>query len=203
MSLLISHRARYDQFTDGETRPLTQDLNGFVIDTEKQLPPHLCFPRWGKPRSASSRCDACPKAQCSGLHVSCTLVSKPDRVGPSYKQLPCRGGCKVEGGCSPVRKISLHGSDKLSDYMGEPYPPAYQTAWHSGRLWQLPIAEAQANLDGSPHTDVPPAVHQFPPVISAAAWAAQVICLLISQISSLWPPPLARETPLLLIYHNR
>ena len=62
--------------------------------------------------------------------------------------------------------------------MGEVYPPDYQRAWQEGRLWQLSIAQAQMNSNGSSQT--PSAVHFFPPVLAAAAWQAQVHTTMIA-----------------------
>ena len=43
--ITASCRARYDQFSLGETRGVTRDVNGFVIDTDRQMAPHLLFAR--------------------------------------------------------------------------------------------------------------------------------------------------------------
>lgn len=64
--------------------------------------------------------------------------------------------------------------DSLCDFTGDVYPEDYQAAWRGCKVSALSVAQAQANMNGSMPNGVPPAVYQFPPVLSAAAWAAQV-----------------------------
>lgn len=70
-----------------------------------------------------------------------------------------------------LERISLCCSDRLTDYVGEPYSTDYQEAWKQGRLWQLTVAQAQTNTNGS--SQIPTALHIVPPLLSAAAWQAQ------------------------------
>ncbi len=57
--------------------------------------------------------------------------------------------------------------DLLVDYLGVPYPDAYQAAFRAQRVWSLPPAD-QLTYDAS----LPPALSQAPPTVSAAAWRA-------------------------------
>lgn len=72
-------------------------------------------------------------------------------------------------------------SEPLCDYLFEPYPSWYQRAWHSGELWRLSVKDAQANTNGS---STPAALHQYPPILSAAIWRPLVnhfCCLFFSE----------------------
>lgn len=66
-------------------------------------------------------------------------------------------------------------SDRLCDYLFEPYPAWYQQAWQAGELWKLSVHDAQVQANGS---TTAAALHQYPPVLSAAIWAAMVSDLL-------------------------
>lgn len=63
------------------------------------------------------------------------------------------------------------------DYLGDPYPQAYQAAFRERRVTQLPLIEAQAECEGDasavPST-LPHALLQEPPTLTSAAWLAQV-----------------------------
>ncbi len=62
-------------------------------------------------------------------------------------------------------------SDWLCDYLFEPYPNWYQRAWQEGILWKLSVQDAQVQANG---TTTAAALHQYPPILSAAIWRAMV-----------------------------
>lgn len=53
------------------------------------------------------------------------------------------------------------------DYLGVPYPDAYQAAFRAQRVWTLPPPDQLAY-----GASLPPALSQVPPTVSAAAWRA-------------------------------
>lgn len=67
--------------------------------------------------------------------------------------------------------------DVLVDFLGDPYPQAYQRAFRERRVTQLSLIDAQAECEGDaaaiPPT-LPHALLQEPPTLTSAAWLAQV-----------------------------
>lgn len=63
--------------------------------------------------------------------------------------------------------------DLLVDFLGDPYPPAVQAAFRSGRLGLMPDADLAQELRVQPGM-LPNALIQSGPTLTAAAWQAQV-----------------------------
>ncbi len=69
---------------------------------------------------------------------------------------------------------------RLCDSLGDAYPEPYQTAFQRGRTAALPRHEC-------PVAGMRPALHQNPPTISAATWAAQVGAALTASLAACLP----------------
>lgn len=94
--------------------------------------------------------------------------------------MPWLGGCSYRHGCGCGCGCGCARRHRLCDSLGDAYPEPYQTAFQRGRTAALPRHEC-------PVAGMRPALHQNPPTISAATWAAQVGAALTASLAGFLP----------------